>query len=142
MCLLMVVKPTENTANTAMAIRNAAGVPLPVPEDIMNGTLPVMAVIGAAVAMAMNTTPSSPMALGLSRCTPSDSGPGDGAAASRVICCVIELLSLLAVFRCMGAAGGLTWRQGRCGSSLDRDAGAAGTDHLVDQIAGDDGATG
>lgn len=33
----------------------------------MKGTLPVIAVIGAAVATAMKTTPSRPIALGLSR---------------------------------------------------------------------------
>ncbi|WP_274506945.1 hypothetical protein [Streptomyces murinus] len=40
---------------------------MPLPDDTMNGTFPVIAVIGAAVATAMNTTPSSPMALGFSR---------------------------------------------------------------------------
>ncbi|GAB2441848.1 hypothetical protein GCM10027262_52320 [Nocardia tengchongensis] len=52
-----------------MAIRNAAGVPIPLPADIMKGTLPVMAVIGAAVATAMNTTPTRPTTLGFSRAT-------------------------------------------------------------------------
>lgn len=42
---------------------------MPLPDDTMKGTLPVIAVIGAAVATAMKTTPSRPMALGLSRWT-------------------------------------------------------------------------
>ena len=40
---------------------------MPLPDDTMKGTLPVIAVIGAAVATAMKTTPSRPTALGLSR---------------------------------------------------------------------------
>ncbi|MFD0393015.1 hypothetical protein ACFQ3Z_12030 [Streptomyces nogalater] len=42
---------------------------MPLPKPTAIGRLPVIAVIGAAVATAMNTTPTSPTEFALRRCT-------------------------------------------------------------------------
>lgn len=54
------------------------GAPVPLPKPTAMGRLPVIAVIGAAVATAMKTTPTSPTEFALSRWT---SGVGFSAMA-------------------------------------------------------------
>ncbi|WP_192583634.1 hypothetical protein [Streptomyces albicerus] len=63
------VKPTAKIARTTIATRWPAGAPMPFPAETMTGTLPVIAVIGAAVATAVKATRSSPIAFGSSRWT-------------------------------------------------------------------------
>ena len=58
-----------------VATRYPAGAYGPLPNPTATGTLPTIAVIGAAVATAMNITPVRPTALGRKRWTLLFSGP-------------------------------------------------------------------
>ncbi|BEK86553.1 hypothetical protein NSK11_contig00079-0022 [Nocardia seriolae] len=68
--------------------------PIPLPADIMSGTLPVMAVMGAAVATAMNTTPSSPTTFGLSRATVGSAVPDPPDIVVVALVSMVKLLNL------------------------------------------------
>jgi hypothetical protein len=52
--------PTAKMLRTTVATRNPAGVPMPLPNPTEIGVLPVIAVIGAALAVAMNRTARRP----------------------------------------------------------------------------------
>ncbi len=67
MCLASATKPTLKIVSTTVAIMNPAGAPMPLPKPTATGRLPVMAVVGAEKATTMNTTPTRPIAPGLSR---------------------------------------------------------------------------
>jgi hypothetical protein len=69
MCLAIAVYPTEKMLSTTVANRYAAGTPVPVPKPTTMGTLPVIAVIGAAFATAMKRTANRPIEPDLRRWT-------------------------------------------------------------------------
>src|SRR3954452_4151269 len=62
MCLAIATYPRANTVNTIVANRKPAGAPSPLPKPTAIGTLPVIAVIGAALATAMKMTATMPIA--------------------------------------------------------------------------------
>src|SRR5215218_10257555 len=62
----MATYPTAKMVKTTVAKIYPAGAPVPLPNPTATGTLPVIAVIGAAVATAMKMTSKRPTALGLS----------------------------------------------------------------------------
>src|SRR4051812_19333657 len=66
MCRAIATNPMENSVSTTVATRNPAGALIPLPYAMAIGTLLVIAVIGAALATAMNSTPTSPRAPTLS----------------------------------------------------------------------------
>src|SRR4051794_41461517 len=79
MCRAIATNPTVNRVRTTVATRNPAGAPSPLPEPIAIGTLPVIAVIGAALATAMKSTPTKPSAPALSLPPLPGAGPGPAA---------------------------------------------------------------
>src|ERR1700704_5489615 len=62
MCRAIATYPSANSVSAIVANRKPAGVPRPLPNPTAIGTLPVMAVIGAALATAMKMTATMPMA--------------------------------------------------------------------------------
>ncbi len=63
----MAAYPMANSDSTTVAKMYPAGACEPFPKPTAMGTLPTIAVIGAAVATAMNITPTMPTAFGFSR---------------------------------------------------------------------------
>src|SRR4249920_2021359 len=78
-----------NRVRTTVATRKPAGVPRPLPYATEIGTLPVMAVIGAALAVAMKSTANSPTAPTLSLLVFSALGTGafSNCSISRLATC-------------------------------------------------------
>src|SRR5215207_7395140 len=62
MCRAIATYPSANNVRMIVANRKPAGAPRPLPQPTAIGTLPVMAVIGAALATAMKMTATMPMA--------------------------------------------------------------------------------
>src|ERR1700682_2000191 len=62
MCLAIATYPRANSVSATVANRKPAGAPKPLPNPTAIGTLPVMAVMGAALATAMRMTATMPTA--------------------------------------------------------------------------------
>src|SRR5260370_28328759 len=62
MCWALATEPTGNSVAAIVAKRKPAGAPSPLPNPTAIGTLPVIAVIGAALATAIKMTATMPMA--------------------------------------------------------------------------------
>ncbi len=61
MCFAIATYPRANKVNAMVANRKPAGAPRPLPKPTAMGTLPVIAVMGAALATAMKMTATIPM---------------------------------------------------------------------------------
>src|SRR5436190_11926778 len=61
MCRAIATYPRANSVRMTVANRKPAGAPRPLPNPTAMGTLPVIAVIGAALATAMKMTATMPM---------------------------------------------------------------------------------
>ena len=62
MCLAIAAKPIVKIVSTIVANRKPPGTPMPLPQPRPTGTLKLIAVIGAAFAIAMNSTDTNPTA--------------------------------------------------------------------------------